>query len=138
MTLSNIYDLIGTTVFARWSDGYYYPAVIDTVGDFDVKVSYLDGDTGTVQRKHIVPLDEALRTFSLQGNWQNHGIFFRGSVSGDDPMIMYYRDGDVEEVQLVQLRGTRPGEKPISRRVLGVAVAVVAVGAVIFGVSRIR
>ena len=138
MTIHSIYDLIGQTVFARWNDGYYYPGRVDSVGDYEVKISFFDGDNGTAKHKHVMPLEQGMRELSLQGNWLNRGIFFRGSVSGESPMIMHYADGDVEEIQLAQLRGARPGETPIVRRIWGAVAVVAIVGVVAFGVSRLR
>ena len=97
----------GQTVFARWKDGYYYPAVVDEVKECAVKVSFLDGYVGLVPSGHIVELQEAFQTMQLQGNWQNHGIFFKGVLESQESMTMYYDDGDVEQVELKQLRGAK-------------------------------
>ena len=98
----------GQTVFARWKDGYYYPAIVDEVLGSEIKVSYLDGYTGQVSREHVVELQEAFQTMKFQGNWKNGGLFFKGTLSSQLPMIMNYDDGDVEQIALVQLRGSKP------------------------------
>jgi len=49
---------------------------------------------------------------------------------------MYYNDGDVEQVELKQLRGVRPGEPIIWKQAAYLAVAVAAVGIVIFRIRR--
>ena len=136
MNRINAYDFIGQVVFARWNDGYYYPAVVDSIGDYDAKVSYLDGDVGAVKTQHIVELREALSTFDLQGNWEERGIFFRGKISGDDPLVMNYNDGDVEQIEMKQLRGIRPGEPIIWKRVVGLALAGIAAGVGIYLIAR--
>jgi len=136
MNRMNAYNFIGQTVFARWRDGYYYPAVVDSVGDYDVKVSYLDGDIGVVKVRHIVEFEEGMRILRLQSNWQNRGIFFRGNIRGTNPTIMHYNDGDIEEIELKQLRGARPGEPTLSKKIACAIVAVASIGAAIFGVSR--
>jgi len=60
--------IAGQMVFARWKDGYYYPAIVDEASEQDAKVSYLDGDQGRASREHVVELEEALQTMQLQGN----------------------------------------------------------------------
>jgi len=102
----------GQTVFARWSDGYYYPATVDEVLGDHIKASFLDGDTGLVAKEHVVELQEAFETMHFQGNWQYEGFFFKGVLSSQLPMIMNYNDGDVEQIELGQLRGTMPKPKP--------------------------
>jgi len=98
----------GQTVFARYKDGYYYPAVVDAVLDGQVKVSYLDGDEGLAEQEHIMELQEAFDTMQFQGNWKHGGLFYKGKITSHLPMIMHYNDGDVEQIELVQLRGKRP------------------------------
>jgi hypothetical protein len=92
-------------LFARWQDNFYYPAVVLEYFDDQLKVNYLDGDSGMVDKDQTMDLQEAFNTLSFQGNWQNSGLFYKGIIADYDPMIMNYNDGDVEEVQLRQLRG---------------------------------
>jgi len=124
------------TVFARWMDGYYYPAVVDEDLGSDVKVSFLDGYFGLASKEHVVELQEALRTMQLQGNWKNGGIYFKGRLDSGEPMTMYYNDGDVEQVELKQLRGVRPGEPIIWKWVAGLAVAGLAAGIAIYKIRK--
>ena len=100
----------GQTVFAPWRDGYYYPATIDEVLGTDIKVSYLDGYKGQVAREDVVELQEAFQTMQFQGNWKHGGLFYKGTLSSDLPMTMYYNDGDVEQITLEQLRGAMPAK----------------------------
>ena len=95
----------GITVFARWRNGYYYPAVIDSHEGDKVQVSYLDGSRGKVASNHILELATALKTLKLQGNWKFAGLFYKGELASIDPLVMNYYDGDVETLRLVQLRG---------------------------------
>lgn len=104
-------------IFARWEpDGFYYPGRLsEKMDDFaqSATVLFLDGHGAVVERRHIIfSLDEALSTLAMQGNWRHGGVFFKGRVTGSSPMVMHYDDGDVEQVELKQLRGVRPGEKP--------------------------
>ena len=106
----------GQTVFARWSDGYYYPAVVAEVLDNQIKAAFLDGDSGLVSKDHVIDLEDGFKLLQLQGNWQHHGYFFKGTIENPALMIMHYNDGDVEQVELVQLRGALPGEKRARKR----------------------
>ena len=97
----------GETVFARWApDGYYYPGVVDSIEENQVNIIFLDGDEAAVPVAHIIELETALNRLALEGNWQYGGLFYPGNLSNRVPMIMNYDDGDVEQVQLAQLRGT--------------------------------
>ena len=98
----------GETVFALWEpDGYYYPGVVAAIIERQARISFLDGDEDLVPVEHIINLDTALNTLALEGNWEFLGLFYTGNLSSREPMIMLYDDGDVEQVQLVQLRGAR-------------------------------
>ena len=99
---------LGQTVFAQWSsDGYYYPATVGDILENHVRVSFLDGDAGTVSKAHIVELGEAFKVMEFEGNWKYLGMFYKGVISSSQPLIMDYDDGDVERIQLNQLRGSR-------------------------------
>ena len=100
---------LGQKVFAFWDDGngYYYPAVVGKdLGD-KIEVTFMDGDSGVVSKADIVELQEALETMKLEGNWKNCGGFFPGYISSQHTMTMSYDDGDVEQIELRQLRGAR-------------------------------
>ena len=129
---------IGQTVFARWKDGYYYPAAVEEISECGlVHVSYLDGDTGTMFQGQIVDLEETFETMQLQGNWENHGVFYKGRLSTQEPMTMYYNDGDVEQVDLLQLRGARPGEPPVCKQVFHLALGGAIAGLAIYGAFKL-
>ncbi|MCL2562824.1 MAG: hypothetical protein FWE08_02140 [Oscillospiraceae bacterium] len=104
----------GQTVFARWKNSYYYPAIVNEILDDQINVSFLDGCTGSAAREHVMELEEALQNLTLQGNWKHGGFFFKGVLASRNPLIMNYNDGDVEQIELSQLRGKRlsPGETP--------------------------
>jgi len=103
---------VGKTVFARWEpNGYYYPAIISEVLDNRIKAAFLDGCSAVVANQHVLSLQEGYDILAFQGNWKHGGIFFKGVIANHNPMVMNYNDGDVEIIQLDQLRGVRPGEK---------------------------
>ena len=100
-------------VFARWRDGFFYPGVAGEWVNGQRMIAFLDGDTGLAAQHDILPLEDALARLELQGNWQHLGMFFRGSLGSRSPLVMHYNDGDVEQIQLRQLRGAMPGEKRV-------------------------
>jgi len=128
---------LGQTVFARWKDGYYYPAVVDEILEEGVQIAFLDGDMELVSPAHIVDLQEAFQTMQLQGNWQNFGVFYKGRLDCQEPMVMYYNDGDVEQVGLSQLRGVRPGEPTVWKQAANLAIAGAVLGLTIYGIRKV-
>ncbi|MDR2182610.1 MAG: hypothetical protein LBE55_00375 [Clostridiales bacterium] len=104
------------TVFALWEpDGYYYPAKVGEAFNNLVKADFLDGSVATLSTGHIIELDEALATLAFQGNWEYGGIFYKGTIANTNPLVMNYDDGEVEMIELVQLRGSRRGSKKKTR-----------------------
>jgi len=103
----------GQTVFARWKNSYYYSAVVEQVLGDHYKVTCLaDGVSATVTKEDIVELNEAFETMNFQGNWQHGGFYYKGVITSHLPvMVMHYNDGDVEQITLSQLRGSRPGDE---------------------------
>lgn len=97
----------GQTCFALWRDKYYYPAVIEDVLLHRVKVAFLDGHKGEVREEDIVDLQEAFKTMRFQGRWKNGLVFYKGTITSHNPMVMKYDDGYVEQIELKQLRGRR-------------------------------
>ncbi|MCL2396721.1 MAG: hypothetical protein FWC93_01510 [Defluviitaleaceae bacterium] len=98
---------INQLCFAQWSDKYYYPAVVSAVLHDHVKVVFLDGHCGIAPVEHVVGLEEAFKTMEMQGKWQNGWLFYKGALASPQTMVMHYDDGDIEQVELRQLRGVR-------------------------------
>ena len=102
---------IGDIVFALWAqDGYYYPGTIVQINDNQIYgIKFLDGDSTQVATQHMVPLQEALATMKIQGNWGNLGTFYPGRLVGiKEPFTIYYDDKTVSHrTKLRQLRGLR-------------------------------
>ena len=95
--------------FALWKDGYYYPAIISEVLPNHAKVALLDGSSGITSKDHVVELAEAFETMEFEGKFRNWWFFYKGKITSHNPMIMHYYDGDVEQIELRQLRGIRRG-----------------------------
>jgi len=130
--------LPGQTVFAYWKDGYYYPAIVNEILEQNIiEVAFLDGILGLVSSEQIVELQEAFQIMQLQGNFKNNGVFYKGRLK-QESMTMYYNDGDIEQVELKQLRGARPGEPMGWKQAAGVFAVGVAVGLAICGMCKVR
>ena len=103
-------------VFARWTDGFFYPGMLgerEQFGD-QTQINFLDGCVAMVQEHDILPLEQALQILQMEGNWKNIGLFFKGTLAAhQQPIVMHYHDGDVEHgIEWRQLRGAMPGENP--------------------------
>jgi len=90
--------------FAPWLDGYYYPAVVEDILQDHVRVAFLDSDKRTVPKEQVVGLQEAFNTMTFQGNWRDGYCYFGGFLTNHQPLVMVYNDGEVEHVNLYQLR----------------------------------
>jgi len=75
----------GQTVFARWGEKYYYPALVDEVLEQQIRVSYLDGDVGLVAKEDVLELQKGFEMLQFQGNWQHGGVFFKGKIASHLP-----------------------------------------------------
>ena len=104
------FDKTAQFYFARWDDGYYYPGIIGEVLQNKVKFDFLDGNSQHISKDHILKLQEAFDILSFEGNYQNGGSFYEGTLSSYNPMIITYNDGIDEQVELIQLRGYNPDE----------------------------
>jgi len=98
--------------FAPYSDGYYYPAVISDVRPHIVNVAFLDGYSSKVSPMQVIGLKEAFDTLHFECKWGWLG-FYRGMITSREPIIFHYDDGEVEQVELRNLRGVRYGH-PLS------------------------
>jgi len=97
---------VGQTVFARWDNGAsYFPGIVSAINGSQLDISFLDGDNGTVPIGDVLELHEAFTTLKLHGNYQNGGEWYSGKISKTEPLTMQYDDGDVEQIELKQLRG---------------------------------
>jgi len=94
--------------FAPFEGGYYYPAVTGEVFIDRVKVVFLDGYESYVPKEQVMELQEAFNSMEFQGKWKNGWFYFKGILSSHQPLIMCYDDGDVEHINLNQLRGVIP------------------------------
>ena len=99
-------DFTEQVVFARWDKRYYYPGIIVETMPEHARVNFLDGDSSTVLNEHIISKDEAFKILDFQGNYNYWGLYYKGVISSYQPLIMSYNDGDVEQIELKQLRGS--------------------------------
>lgn len=98
-------------VFAKKEKSeYYYPAKTWEIFDDTANVAFLDGKTEKLSKQHILHQDEAFKILQFEGKWKNRRFFYKGVLNSEE-MRMDYNDGDVEYVELSQLRGRMPNEK---------------------------
>jgi len=141
--MDNISQEKNTTqlVFARWRGGYFYPAVILDQFDNIVRVNYLDGHDGNVPRDHVMSIEDGLNSLEFQGDWKYFGWYYKGKLNKEN-MTMYYNDGDVELVEIKQLRGRPPGESGAGNAIARIVVAgvfvVVVAGAIYKALKGIK
>lgn len=95
--------------FARWPyDGYYYPAVVGDVRLNHISVAFLDGYKSLVSFEHVMGLQQGFETLKFQAKWKNGWGFYKGVLTNIQPLVINYNDGDVEQIDLKQLRGKIP------------------------------
>jgi len=82
--------------FAPWGK-HYYPAVIVELLPGHARAAYLDGDSDLVPTSKIMGLQEGFEILEFQGMLVSH-----------DPLIIQYKNGEVEQTDLSQLRGKIP------------------------------
>jgi len=90
--------------FAPWPDGYYYPAVIEDVLIDHVRIAFLDCDKRTLRAEQVIGLQDAFDNMAFEGNWQDGWRYYEGILTSRQPLVMTYYDGDVEHINLYQLR----------------------------------
>jgi hypothetical protein len=100
-------------VFARWHDGFWYPATVRYVDASEVMVKYDDGEPGSLTPEQVRPLQvgEADR---VQARWQGGQAYYPGRVAwcrGDEIRIDY-DDGEQETVSTRLIRVIRPEDIP--------------------------
>ena len=59
-------------------------------------------------KTEILEFEDALNILQLEGNWKHFGLFYKGRISNLNPLVMSYNDGDIEQIELSQLRGKLP------------------------------
>jgi len=102
----------GDLVFAHWRhDGYYYAGYIDGIKDNWVSIVFTDGGSDTVSVDEVLEIETSLSQMSLQGNWENGGLFYTcrlQSYNNGYCTVIYDDDGVVETLSINQVRVVRP------------------------------
>ena len=105
---------VGSSVFARWTNGLYYTGVIDSATDTTFHVLYDDGDEITLEKSdpkaivmNTVPKPSAVTVGTeVIAFWPNRVRYYPGyvgEIKGDEYYILY-DDGDEGWARLDQLR----------------------------------
>jgi len=94
-----------TRVLGKWSDGYWYPARVQSVKGENVNLNYDDGDVGTVTPDRVRPIDWRVGT-KLECNWKNQGCYYPGVIAQmtGERITVNYDDGDKEQITISRCR----------------------------------
>ena len=95
----------GQRVFARWDDGFWYPATVEASDAQSIRITYDDGTSGFVEPQHAEPIDlaEGDRVFC---RWQGSPEYHPGKIvriSGEKIQV-HYDDGDQENSTVSMVR----------------------------------
>ncbi len=95
----------GDRVLGQWSDGFWYPARIQSVDGSRIRLIYDDGDLGTVGPNQIRAINWGVGS-RLQCNWQNRGTYYSGTIAQrqGDSIFVNYDDGDREQTVIGRCR----------------------------------
>jgi len=102
----------GQTVFVYRNDRYYYPAIINDVFDKRIRVTFLKGGSAKVSKKHIIELDEALKTMRFERTWDSKyfKVYSNVVIANCKPLTVSYGSVFSEDVELRHLRCSKPEE----------------------------
>ncbi|WP_151984245.1 tudor domain-containing protein [Rhizobium sp. EC-SD404] len=77
--------------------GYWFPGVVESVGNGQVTVQYDDGDRETVALNAVRPYDWMIG-MRVECNFQGQGEWYPGTISslGGETIGIAYDDGDTE------------------------------------------
>lgn len=95
----------GDRVLGQWSDGLWYPARIQSVDGSRIRLSFDDGDLGTVAPDQIRPINWGVGS-RLECNWKNQGKYYPGAIAqkNGDQIFVNYDDGDREQTVIGRCR----------------------------------
>lgn len=106
--------VLGQLVFARWSDGYWYPGQVTGINGDNFDIRFDDGRTATVDRKGI-SYNSVAEGNRVEGNWLGGGTYYPGTIAyrGGNLIYIVYDDGDEEETTIARIRlAGPPGPRP--------------------------
>ncbi|XFA72494.1 hypothetical protein RYO59_000719 [Thermosynechococcaceae cyanobacterium Okahandja] len=95
----------GDRVLGQWSDGFWYPARIQSVDGSRIRLVYDDGDLGTVGPNQIRAINWGVGS-KVQCNWKNRGTYYPGTIAQrqEDSIFVNYDDGDREQTVIGRCR----------------------------------
>jgi hypothetical protein len=104
---------VGDRVFARWGDGFWYPAIVRFVSAEEVMVKYADGQASCLVPDYVRPLtlEEGDR---VQARWQGAQAYYPATVVKclGEKVSVHYDDGEKEIVHVNLIRVIRPEDIP--------------------------
>src|SRR5207237_961088 len=93
-------------IFARWeADGFSYLATVEKRDGDKVFIKYSDGVTEWATAWRVSYFDLKVGD-NVQGNWQQRGLYYPGTVArrDGDRIRINYDDGDVETTTMARIR----------------------------------
>jgi hypothetical protein len=104
---------VGQRVFARWHDGFWYPATVRFADAREVMVKYDDGEAGSLTPEQVRAL-EVGEGDRVQVRWQGGPAYYPGTVasSSGGEILIDYDDGAQETVSINLVRVIRPEDIP--------------------------
>lgn len=95
----------GQRVLGQWSDGFWYPATVQSVQGNRVRLQFDDGDVGTVTPNQVKDIYWQPGT-KVQCNWKNGGTYYNGTIAQmrGNQIAVNYDDGDKEQTRIGQCR----------------------------------
>ncbi len=95
----------GSLLLGQWSDGLWYPAVVQSRDGNRIRLQFEDGDVATVGPNQVRPLNWGPGT-RVQCNWQNRGTYYPGTIASRQgrQVFINYDDGDRENGVIGQCR----------------------------------
>jgi hypothetical protein len=104
---------LGQRVFARWYDGFWYPATVRYVDPREVMLKYDDGTPASLTPAEVRPLalNEGDR---VQARWQGGPAYYLGTVRAvnGETVVINYDDGAEETTTVSLLRVIRREDIP--------------------------
>ncbi len=85
--------------------GYWFPGILEKVGDGKVTIRYDDGERETVSNSNVRPYDWAIGK-KVECNYKNQGSWYAGTITSlaGERIGIAYDDGDKETTKTGRCR----------------------------------
>ena len=98
----------GSRVLGQWSDGYWYPATVQSTHNGQYTLTFDDGDSATVYSNQVTPLNWTTGS-RVQCNWLGKGKYYSGTITSQRGHNIHvsYDDGDQENTSVGRCRASK-------------------------------